>query len=388
MSQLIPHHLLVGLIVLATHLAPVDAAVIHLRESVAVSESIVRLGHIARIEHDDPQIAHRLRTLPLAPTPVNGRSLAIDAASITRRLSAARLNTAGIQFGGSPSTLVARSRQATDRSQPRPTVSIRLRKARAIVGGAIEERLKQKSLDWMLIHESLKLNDALVSEILVADPRTIEIAGGQLPLDAPQRLQITYRTLNGPVRQTTAVCRLCPTTTVWQVDSSVRRGETILRSDLVPDRQRSAAGRIVDVNQVVGKIATRTLHRGARVKPSDVRKAKLVKTGDLVTVTSSVGGISVETEMKARGVGGEGDSITLESLDRRNRVQAMITGPRTAEVATRPAPEISGLRVLQSVPTTDPDPTRSATPRASRSATRALRTTQTSQSRFQKGIQP
>jgi len=386
MSQFMPLRLLPALVLLAAHLAPVDAAIIHLRQSVAVSEPIVRLGHIAHIEHHDPQIEQRLRRLPLAPTPVDGRRLAIDPASITRRMSAAGLRGDGIPFSGSPATQVSRGRQTTEGSQPRPTVSLRLRKARAIVGGAIEKRLKQKSLDWMLIHESLKLNDAVVSEILVADPRTIEIAGGQLPLDAPQRLQITYRTAKDSVRSTTAVCRLCPTTTVWQVDSSVRRGETIRRSDLVPDRQRSAAGRIVDVNQVVGKIATRTLNRGAKIKPSDVRKAKLVKSGDLVTVTSSVGGISVETEMKARGSGGAGDSISLESLDRRNRVQAMITGPRTAEVATRNAPEISGLRVLQSPPTADSDPTRSETPRASRSATRALRTTQTSQSRFQKGI--
>ncbi|MEO2030863.1 MAG: flagellar basal body P-ring formation chaperone FlgA, partial [Planctomycetaceae bacterium] len=157
------------------------------------------------------------------------------------------------------------------------------------------------------------------------------------------------------------------------------------RSDLVPDRQRSAAGRIANVNQVVGQIATRTLHRGAKIKPSDVRQAKLVKSGDLVTVTSRIGGISVQTEMKARSTGSQGESVTLETLDRRKRIQAIVTGQRLAEITTRRTPEMSGLRVLQPPTTTGINANQSETTRTSRSATRALRTTQTLQSRFQKG---
>ena len=382
--------LIMGLGLLTLPLSQLEAAVIHLRQSVAVSDPVVRLGHIARIEHPDSQTAQRLRGLPLAPAPLNGRTITIKAARVSDHLAAVGLKVDRIQFAGTHSTLVSRRQQSphkSDRPQTPSFVSPRLRKARTVIGRAIELRLQQKSLNWMLIHDSLLLPDTLVTELLSADPRTIEIAGGRLPLDAIQTLQISYHGVDGQFRTTTINCRLCPATTVWKMGASVRRGQPISRSDLVPEHKQSGTGRIVDVNQVVGQIATRTLHPGAQLKPSDVRKAKLIKTGDLVTVTSQVGGISVQTEMKARSTGSSGESVTLETLDRRTRIRAVVTGQRTAEIPPQRNPELSGLRVLQTPNTAALADQPSPSTRTARSATRTLRTTQTSQSRFQKGFQ-
>ena len=115
------------------------------------------------------------------------------------------------------------------------------------------------------------------------------------------------------------------------VKHTVARGQVLKASDLVW-RQSKGNGRTFQrMEEVMNKETTRTLRPGVPILAGDVRKIPLIRNNDIVTVYARKPGLSVEWQLKARSEGAMGDTVTLVTLDGREKVLARVTGYHEAE---------------------------------------------------------
>lgn len=98
--------------------------------------------------------------------------------------------------------------------------------------------------------------------------------------------------------------------------------------------ERKGVVGVGSLEEVVGKEVRRSIRPGAVITSEDVQSLALVRNNDPVTVTSRAGGVSVKREMRSRGNAAKGESVTLVSLDGRERVVARVTGYHEAEIVS------------------------------------------------------
>ncbi|HNQ24463.1 MAG TPA: flagellar basal body P-ring formation chaperone FlgA [Phycisphaerae bacterium] len=88
-----------------------------------------------------------------------------------------------------------------------------------------------------------------------------------------------------------------------------------------------------DPARVIGQRARRFLRAGSMLEPGDLDEVPLVTRNQLVTLTTTVGSISVTTAAKAMESGGLGDVVSVRSTDNRKlEYHAVVVGPGKVEL--------------------------------------------------------
>lgn len=104
---------------------------------------------------------------------------------------------------------------------------------------------------------------------------------------------------------------------------NIRAGEVLGASDIeAPASEtglRQAAG-------FVGKEAARSIYRGQRITPRDLRSPTLVERNAIVTMEFLKGPLSISTEGRALDPGGAGERIRVMNLVSRRVVSAVVVG--------------------------------------------------------------
>ncbi len=122
---------------------------------------------------------------------------------------------------------------------------------------------------------------------------------------------------------------------------SLSAGEIVQPEDLVWTKMAGApADAPRDSDAVIGLAAKRPLREGAAVSTRDVTAPQVIKTGDLITVTYSDGGISLSLQGKAMAAASTGDVIAVQNTLSKKIIQAVATGPGAAAVG----PQAQGLQ--------------------------------------------
>ncbi|MBI4716763.1 MAG: flagellar basal body P-ring formation protein FlgA [Planctomycetes bacterium] len=101
-----------------------------------------------------------------------------------------------------------------------------------------------------------------------------------------------------------------------------------------------------DAAQVIGQRAKRYIPAGAQIEAEMLETVPLVQRGELVTLTTAVGGIHVVTTAKAEGSGVLGESIKVRSAEnKRIEFDAVVVGPArvavTGDAGTSAAPMLA-----------------------------------------------
>jgi flagella basal body P-ring formation protein FlgA len=114
----------------------------------------------------------------------------------------------------------------------------------------------------------------------------------------------------------------------------VERGMLVRAGDV---EVRSHQGRMPfralrSLDRAVGMVARQTLSPGALVLENHLQAPRLVERGETVTVFARTGGIQVRTHVVAKQDGSLGDLIQVETVDRRERFMARVTGLRELDV--------------------------------------------------------
>ena len=151
---------------------------------------------------------------------------------------------------------------------------------------------------------------------------------------ATRSVQFTGGGGRGELRDGWAIIELRPRPAIWVTDQSIRRGDPMSPASLraQPRRgDRPVAGAISDPAQVQGLEASRNLRAGETITDDLLTPIRWVRRGELVSVRVVAGGITVTTDGKAIGQGGQDELIEVETLDPRRRLLARVTAPQVVE---------------------------------------------------------
>jgi flagella basal body P-ring formation protein FlgA len=89
---------------------------------------------------------------------------------------------------------------------------------------------------------------------------------------------------------------------------------------------------VASLEALAGQETTRALRSGDTLHAPDIHQVPLIRRGDIVTVYARRTGISVRMEAKSQSEGTAGESVTLLTLDGRQKLYATVTGYHQAEV--------------------------------------------------------
>lgn len=266
-----------------------DGAEIELRGDAVVSGTVVRLGDVARIRHEQAALVAEWESLPLFPAPAIGRKRLVKQQELSQLLAFSDERLADCRIVGASAVQIhslsegATSSQAAVHAANRPA------------SAAAQATAAQTG------HASA-----------VAKPHTASpiAAVGNLPVSTSEMTVVV------------ALRRL-------------DRGDHIRRED-VALRQVSAelvaGGSISDLSAVVGREATQAINPSAAISAKMVQMPRLVRRGETVTIRSIAAGIRVSTSGKALEDGSEGALVQVDLDDTHERIAARVVGMQQVEV--------------------------------------------------------
>lgn len=116
----------------------------------------------------------------------------------------------------------------------------------------------------------------------------------------------------------------------------IEHGVTITAADLtLQKREISQSSHLAarTVEEVIGKKARTTLKANQPVRPDQVEKVPLIKSGQMVTIIAENGVMKISVTGKARSSGAEGDVIRVQNLTSLKEMPAKVIDGSTVQVA-------------------------------------------------------
>jgi flagella basal body P-ring formation protein FlgA len=119
------------------------------------------------------------------------------------------------------------------------------------------------------------------------------------------------------------------------------RGEIVTAADVmlrpITESARKVAGiggRAIAqrVDEVVGYELTRSISANRPIHVNSLQRRRLVRQGETIQVIARAAGVTVRTTARAMEDGSQGQLITLQSTENREKYSARVTGPQQAEV--------------------------------------------------------
>lgn len=217
------------------------------------------------------------------------------------------------------------------------------RPARTIPAKEIEEAVAQALSDQYQLGPSKDVSvafDGVLAALYVepsalGDPRVSRIVydARSTRFDATLDLP-TGAATRGTLRLTG---RARATVTVVTVAHATDRGGVLKSADVVLERRpRSDVGRdaLTELDRAIGLAARNGMQAGQIVRAADLAKPEVVQRNDMVTLTYQMPGIVLAIRGKALDNGAEGDTISILNEQSKRTLQAVVTGPGRAMIAT------------------------------------------------------
>ena len=218
-------------------------------------------------------------------------------------------------------------------------------------------------IEFKLPARSLELQAVVSGEFI--------IVGGRAPWTGRQKLLIEYSSDLG-TQQVPLYVDVFDTTPVLIATRPIARGQLLTAADVAvqtpPRSTRLASGRVpfYTLDGALGQEASRVIRAGEIVTADVCLPPMMIERGEIVTVLSAGGGISIRRNAKALSNARQGDVAEVELLNSRERLAARVVapgelamlgggvverrGPRTAKLEKPPAG--SRLKDAISIPVT------------------------------------
>jgi flagella basal body P-ring formation protein FlgA len=334
-----------------------------LRERVAMRGPVVRLADVAEIDAGEAGREQRLAALPLMPAPAAGTQRFLRRREIADLLAAHGIDLGGVQFEGPDQveiTTAPGNGQATHSagvsgiaegmnrhaavlagrlgaSRGTDTPSGEAAAMQAQISRLIEAYLATKTDQAANWRVSLELADRHLA-LLASATAVPVVQGGNAPWTGRQRFLLALETRAGLVHVPIYADVEATSKPVVVAVQPLARGELITAAHLerkAVDHLPAVSERRVPVESleaVIGMEARQAIRAGEVLYTDHLQAPVLVRRGEVISVSSSTGGIRVRTTARARQDGAQGELVQLESLATRERFEARVTGPREAAV--------------------------------------------------------
>lgn len=315
-------------LIVALAAATSDAASLTLREKSQHHGAMIYLGDVADISAGNRSELENLKMTALMPAPAPGTHQYLSRAQVRDLLVSQGINLGGISIDGA--TSIELGEPLPPVKEPEVESPNRSRQqTEAEVEAAVLEYLTLKSG-----HDRWRVNIEFdtTSFLSAANvPGEIQISGGRRPWTGRQMLKLSSR---GSSESTPLWVNITKITEVVVAVRDIPRGNLIRATDLEVKLVEGnvAAAAVSAISQIVGMEATRPIRADQPILNSHFAAPLQVERGETVTVFARTQGISVRTFAIARQDGAMGDLIQVDTLDKKDKYVARVSGRRELEV--------------------------------------------------------
>lgn len=322
------------------------AAELRFKSAATVSEAIVRLDDVAEITAE-PELTRRLAAVTLAPAPSSGRTLNLTYEMVSARLAALGIDVSQVQFSGKSTVRVTAAKPEVvpvAHTTPAPELPNRMSDAtERMLGKAISAYLAKADPSLVRMVAQVTLTREQTPLFVAARKEDLLVTGGKAPWSQPQWFRVSCKDRRGKSQATDVYCKLVPMPYLLQAARALRTGEVLTAQDVkrvqVETTTATRNPPLEDESLIVGRQLQRSVAAGDIFYEGDVRPVQLVSRGDIVTVTSRVGGVTVSMEAKALSSGAQGELVELATLNNRGKLVGRVVGFHELEV--QPAVKVS-----------------------------------------------
>ncbi len=342
---------------------------VKLRERIVSGTPVVRLGDVAEIAAADGAEQQRLAGLLLMPAPAPGTQRFVRQREVQDMLAAHGEELSQLHFAGA--NQIAIVSPAAGESAPPSASSGTIDRQAVLLAGQVKrtsaapreeapfdeaeaERVRGQ-LDRLVVdyltakagradawRVTLTVADRFLAMLPSATSAPI-CMGGLEPWTGRQRFVISFATDKGTM-QIPVYADVALATPVVVAIRPIEKGAVITAAhvdvqtiDYVP----GVSGRRVpadSVEKLIGMEAQQAIKVGETVYADQVRAPLLVQRGEEITVVTQGGGIRVRTTARAVQDGALGELVQVETIDKKDRYDARVTGSRQVAVfaAARP----------------------------------------------------
>jgi flagella basal body P-ring formation protein FlgA len=308
----------------------VDAASLLLRERSKHSGAIVYLGDVADISAATDAEVQNLVTTPLLAAPAAGTLQFLPATQLRDLLASRGIDVSQLSITGVKTIEIGKAPENKYLLAIEPVRQLTSTESEAAVIEAIKQHLTATTghTDWQV---DLDLKDADLRELAKLGTE-IEARAGRIPWTGTQRFQLASV---GSVDTVPVLARVDRLRYVIVTLRKVERGNLIGAGDV---EVRLQGGNVPttalnSLDQVIGKEALRTLDLDTIVQGSQVRAPLQVKRGETVKVVARTAGITVSTFAVVQQDGSLGDLVLVQTLDKKDRFAARVSGWKELEVS-------------------------------------------------------
>lgn len=329
-----------------------------------VVDDVVRMDDVCELRGFSEETAQSLSEWIVTEAPPAGGTRIIHMDMIRSALSAGGLNMATVTLRGSARCEVSRPANPIRRPERPDATESQLerpsgRDASNTPSAGAERSDKRAKNDTTLRHtiieyfnHELKRYGGTANVVFDrASEQVLDLAGPEYTFSIRRRkgmplgltsVEVDVRAGHHIVQTVQMIVQVTMTRRVVAARRSINHGATIRPSDvhILPTIVTRLDGKgLDDVAMVIGQRARRFISIGAILEPSLLEEVPLVKRGELVTITSGVGGVRIVTTAKAAGTGLLGDIVRIRSLNNKHvEYDAVVVGPGRVEVAEGRSP--------------------------------------------------
>ncbi len=316
--------------------------VLRFRQHANCKSNVAYLRDLVEVVGGNSPSFERLLDKPLGPAPRTGTSQTWTQSDVMNHLRPRGVHSDSVRWQGVEVAQIQRraiqsaafQTQSNGSFNPAFVSERAIKQAEKLVAQAISDYLDLKSntsTRWII---TAKL-PVEYTKTLLSRRNLLGIAGGKAPWVGEQIFQLQVRTSADPV--TVAVKAIVKQPPMVVVASQPLRREQLVTEKLLkysplPHNAKAEAKYYQDIEQLVGLQMRRSLSTGLPLTEEDVGPPVVIERGELITIESVAGNITVSTQGKALSSGAVGEAIEVELSDRK-RLLAVVVGSMTVRVA-------------------------------------------------------
>lgn len=313
-------------------------AEIALRPQATCSKAIVRLADLADVRPAGGETLTELAELELLPAPAAGQEKCFTQHELRDLLGLLGVDVSRHTFTGAAQVSLT---AAADRftkvrraSASSASYAASRRQVEAQVTKAVREHLAEAAPNEIFGEIQPQLADEAVRQFAAMQTGVASATGGQAPWTGTQQFLVRWQHASRVVEQTVTV-DVSPAPRVLALRRPLTRGAVLGAADVELVVQHATArtdDAFIDLDEVLGKELLQGAVAGQVLRRNMLRAPLLVKQGQPITVYSRAPGIQIRTVGIAKDDGSQGELVTVESPDTKQRYFARVTGMQEAEV--------------------------------------------------------
>jgi flagella basal body P-ring formation protein FlgA len=306
--------------VTASHFQAASLTIVRIFEMAEVENDKIRLGDIAKISCDLPEMKHALHEVVIGKAPPPGRTRSIDEDYIKFRLKKSGIDITRILLKVPEKIEVSRSYVEADQEMIKKTLINFIYEL--MLGRGAEVNVRE-----IQIHSDLVLPKGDITYSVVPPKDTI--------LSSPMPFSIILK-VNGRAHKTIrAWVKLEILTEVVIAKRPIGRYKPITTEDIYMKKLNAVhlpSNIVTDFREVLGKRARRNINSKTVMRTDLIEYPPLVRRGDMVMIVAETKGLKITALGEVRNSGRRGEKVRVVNVDSQKSVFARVVDANTVQI--------------------------------------------------------